>query len=280
MQHGILNADSPHIKRLLQNEQAGWANMPGFPGSVLVQWSTGCLLLTSERKRITRPLKEVFPKKNRYDQKRFRAHIDKFEDLTTYMYLDRKGVVTVGLGHRIPNVDAVKAITFLHRGKTTIADNAQKMRNYNLVLNSGRTGDAATEFKSLTNIDLDLTANESLFNNDVAEFQRLLRHPIYFPDFETYPAGAQLGMLVIAYTMGVAGFFKDYTDFREALKYRNWLTVADESGRKVISDIHGNPGTMEERNTVVKGWFLEAIRDEPFFLNPDCPPKQLFVGAG
>lgn len=280
MQRGNQDVDTEFMELLLQNGQAGWAKMPGFPGSVLVQRNTGCLLRSPERKPITSPLKITFQKKNRYDQKRFRAHIFIFEELITHMYLDRRGFVTVGLGHLIRKVGDMKNIKFLHRGKTTEADDADKMKNYNLVLNSGRRGQEASKFKNLTDIDLDLTANEALFDSDVAAFIRLLRHDHYFPDFETYPAGVQLGMLDIAYTMGVKGFFDQYGKMKEALKFRNWLRVADESGREVKLDKNGNPGKMAERNMVVRGWFLEAIKDEPFFLNPHCQPKQLSVRRG
>ena len=280
MRHGNKDVDTLLMEQLLKNGQAGWANMPGFPGSVLVQRNTGCLLRSPERKPITSQLKIKFPKKNRYDRNRFRFHVCKFEVIITHMYLDREGFVTVGLVHLIRNVDAVKNIIFLHRGKAIEATDAEKMKNYNLVLNSGMKGAEAKEFKDLTDIDLDLTENEALFDTDVAEFLYLLGHDQYFPDFETYPAGVQHGMLDIAYTMGVDKFFVRYGKMKKALESRNWLKVADESGREVKLDKHGNPGLMADRNRVVRGWFLEAIKDEPFFLNPQCQPKQLSVKRG
>ena len=84
----------------------------------------------------------------------------------------------------------------------------------------------------------------------------------------------------IAYTMGVDKFFDRYEKMKDALKFRNWIRVADESGREVKLDKNGNPGLMADRNRVVRGWFFEAIKDEPFFLNPHCQPKQLSVRRG
>ena len=37
---------------------------------------------------------------------------------------------------------------------------------------------------------------------------------------------------------------------------------------------------MDDRNKVVRGWFLEAINDEPFFLKPDCAHKKLSTIPG
>ena len=198
------------------------------------------------------------------------------------MYLDRKGLVTVGLGHQIHKVPALTERTFYKRGTTNKVAKSVILKAYNAVLESGRKGAPATEFTNLpdNNIDLDLNEIERLFDSDVAQFLDLLNKEKYFPEFATYPAGVQLGMLDIAYTMGVHGFHKIFENFRHELDQRNWTVVANESGRAVILDIHGNPGTMADRNRVVHGWILEAIGDEPFFLNPYLPHTKLSMVPG
>ena len=108
---------------------------------------------------------------------------------------------------------------------------------------------------------------------NVTEFPRQLGS--FFGDFQTYPATVQLAMLDMAYTMGTKKFFEVFKRFRAALAGRNWIRVAAESKRS-DKDANGNPiQNMPRRNKVTKDWILEAIRDEPFFINPDCPPKRL-----
>ena len=288
-----MEMQSQKLERLLTNKGADWANLPETgsilgltipPGhrSILVERATGCIILSDEGKPFTRPEQVQFQSANRYNRGRFRKHVGYYEDLITYMYLDSKGLVTVGLGHLIPDVEAAMEMTFYERGTTTRVDEAGIMKAYNAVLNSGRRGDEAKEFKNLTDndIDLDLTDIETLFNRDVAQFLDLLKGPHYFPDFETYPASAQRGMLDMAYNMGAENFHEVFDDLHAALDLRNWIGVANESGREVKMDKDGNPGIMAIRNDVVRGWFLDAIKDEPFFLNPGCPPKRLSMIAG
>ena len=57
------------------------------------------------------------------------------------------------------------------------------------------------------------------------------------------------------------------------------IKVAEESHR--LEEINGRHNeTMKRRNEVVRDWFLDAIKDEPFFLNPDCSPKKLSMIPG
>ena len=86
-------------------------------------------------------------------------------------------------------------------------------------------------------------------------------------------------MLDLIYNIGGKNFFGGFPVFRKALILRNWIKVAEESHRE--EEINGEQNkTMERRNDVVRDWFLDAIKDEPFFLNPDCPPKRLSMIPG
>ena len=142
-----------------------------------------------------------------------------------------------------------------------------------MVKNSGLAGKDHTHFKNITHIDLSRTKIELLFNDDVRTFITELGH--WFKEFETYPGSVQLAMLDMAYTMGTGRFFNKFPKFGKALAFRNWIGVADESERSPI-DSNGNPiRNMPQRNADIKGWILEAIRSEPYFINLKCPPKPL-----
>ncbi len=290
-----MDTELQRLERLLRVGQPriGWASVPksgSIPGvtvpmgmhSILVERNNGCIILSGDDKPITRQDKVRFESAIRYNRGRFRRHVGIYEDLFTHMYLDTEGLVTVGLGHRIPDVQEAMDMTFYKRGTTNKVAKSVIMKAYNAVLNSGLLNTKAEKFKDLpgNDIDLDLTEIEKRFDKDVTQFLKLLKAEKYFADFETYPAGAQLGMLDIAYTMGVDRFHTIFDVFHAAVDFRNWIAAANQSERRVIKDIHGNPGKMADRNKVVRGWFLEAINDEPFFLNPDCTHKKLSTIPG
>ena len=82
-------------------------------------------------------------------------------------------------------------------------------------------------------------------------------------------------MLDLAFNMGVPRFFKLFTQFHDALKGRNWFEVANQS-RRTEKDRRGNLlENVQYRNNVVQGWFLLAINEEPYYVNPNCNPTTL-----
>lgn len=52
-----------------------------------------------------------------------------------------------------------------------------------------------------------------------------------------------------------------------------WLRF--EQSRTLL-DVGGAPNqNMPARNKAIKDWILSVILDEPYFINPSCPPKRL-----
>lgn len=274
----------PKVQNLLRTGRAGWANVPrpgsigsvtvpAEAGSILVERATGCIIVTDDRTPIKRTEKVVFQRAIRIDRDDYREKANKFEGYVTHMYLDCKGLVTVGIGHRIPDVETAMAMRFFDRGTVNDANEVHIKNAYNMVLESGLICKHYSVFENMTHIDLDLDLIEKLFDDDVREF--LTQLSVQFRDFETYPATAQLGMLDLAYNMGTRGFSEGFPVFKKALEIRNWIKVAEESHRKEVDDKGEVNTTMHERNHIVRNWFLEAIKVEPFFLNRDCPAKRL-----
>lgn len=275
---------SPTAKALLDAGGIGWAFHPDQNMDVLVERSTGCVIDPAGGIYTPRSPQIHHEREDRVDVAKFRAHVRKFEDYIQYMYRDSEGYVTVGLGHKFENVEEAKSLVFWKReikvSETTRvrADAADVETAFNavkkadLVMNS-----KATAFKNLkhNNIDLDINEIERLFISDVREFVRQLQTKKDFSDFDTYPAPVQLGMLDLLYTIGFKGFFGSKTDtgfekLAGALKYRNWIEAAEETHR-VDEDEAGEPNeNMVNRNKVVRGWFLEAVKVDPFFVNPRC----------
>ena len=267
MQHDA-NSELQAVERLIQSRRAGWASLPmgGFvgrpmippeAGSVLVERATGCLILSSNGQAIARRERIQFPRAIRFNIGRFRAHAETFEGVSPYMYLDCEGLVTVGIGHQISDVQMAMAMKFYDRG-TTNGANAVHIRNaYNKVLNSGKACELFTVFKQMTHVDLDLNEMERIFNDDVNRTVREIVHTPPFTEFETYPAMVQLGILDLAFNMGTSKFAKLFKQFGAALKFRNWAKVAMESRRTEVDRTTGNLLlNVQNRNNVVQGWFF------------------------
>ena len=288
MQHEDTDTQAEDVAKLILNDVAGWAPVPNVQipdivvplggKSILVESETGCIILSDAGGPITSDDPFVFDRATRIDTDIYVFYVNDFEGHVTHMYLDCVGLVTVGYGHQIPNAEAAMEMKFYDRGTTTGADKLHIKNAYNLILNSGLACEDASEFKEMTHIDLDLNDIQSLFDNDVRGFLGELNEE--YKDFETYPASAQYGMLDLIYNIGNKRFFyPEFPLFHEALAFRNWIEVAEESHRnEVINGKHNE--TMARRNVVVRDWFLEAFEDEPFFINTGCPYKSLSMIAG
>ncbi len=293
-----MEMQSQKLERLLSMRRAGWANLPEtgsilgltIPAghrAILVEMATGCIILSDDGKPTTRAEPFQFRRAIRYDINVFKKHAIDFEGFAQHMYLDVKGNVTVGIGHLIPDAEAATRLNFHHRETNGEVDDKHKRKGkvhamhkrnaYLDVLTSKITNGSLKAFIDETHIDLDPVVIGDIFRNDVNNFIDELTH--CFPDFETYPASAQLGMLDLIYNIGRANFCGGFPVFQKALKFRNWIKVAEESHR--LEEINGKHNeTMERRNEVVRDWFLDAIKDEPFFLNPECPPKNVSMVRG
>lgn len=285
-----METQTQKVERLVQVGRAGWANVPktglipgvtipAGMGSILVERDTGCIILSDEGKPTTRPGKDQFRRAIRYGFNEFEKHAINFEGFAPYMYLDVKGNVTVGIGHLIPDAEAATRLKFHHRTKKGKVDAVHKRNAYLKVLNSGITNGSPEAFRDVTHIDLDPEVIGDIFKNDVNDFVYELIHTKGFTEFETYPGPAQRGVLDLAFNFGMPQFVSLYENFQAALSERNWVEVAEQSSRKPVIKGELNK-KIQKRNEIVRGWFLEAIKEEPFFLNRNCPPKRLSIFPG
>ena len=175
--------------------------------------------------------------------------------------------MTVGIGHLIPDADAAAVLPFVERGTNISPETGEIEKAFDAVEGARHlTGSPATEFMSLTTLELSNTKIEDLMKVDVDEFLRQLKSRNNFPDYETYPPTAKLGLLDMAYNKGVRGLLKPlkeggFPEFTAAVRRRDWMVAAHQSNR---------PQLDPKRNDQVRDWFLRAGLDEPFFLRPPC----------
>ncbi len=98
LQQAAAQTEAQIAKDLVAKKRAGWVNEPGKSRAVLVEAKTGCLVLDSKGKAITKP-KITLPSKPGINRPAFLQHLKTpgIEDFVPHMYLDRYSNVTVGI---------------------------------------------------------------------------------------------------------------------------------------------------------------------------------------
>jgi len=173
-------------------------------------------------------------------QARFRAFNEPFEGSIPYMYLDVKGLVTVGVGNLIDPVELAIALPFRSKGsglpasKELIAAEWRKLKADPTLAKKGHLACAAVTDLELNDDTIGALIAQRLMAND-----SLLKRQPSFQGFETWPADAQLGLLSMAWAMGPAGFSR-FHRFRTACQKRDFKAAAAESKL----DEAGNPGLI------------------------------------
>ncbi len=256
-QAAVLN-EAVIVKELVTKKRAGWVNEPGKSRAVLVEAKTGCLVLDSKAKAITKP-KITLSSKPGIDIPAFLQHLKTpgIEDFLPYMYRDTKGNVTVGIGHLLRTADDAKALNFIKLGPNVGATALHIERAFDRVKNAPVSGyTVATDFEKLTHIRISEAEAETRALDKMNEFLGFITQT-YFPEFHTFPVLAKMGHLDLAYTAGASGSRNGYKDFAAAVDRRDWK----KAGIEQRDD--RPPG----RADIVQAWYNQAARQEPFFIS-------------
>jgi hypothetical protein len=174
-------------------------------------------------------------------QSYFRAFNEPFEGVIPYMYLDVKGLVTVGVGNLIDRVELATALPFRfknqpeqHASGAQIEAEWHKLKSDPSLASKGHHACAA-----LTELELGNESIDTLINHRLTSNEALLKDQESFHAFENWPADAQLALLSMAWAMGPDGF-RTFPNFRAACQKMDFETAAKESRL----DETGNPGLI------------------------------------
>lgn len=174
---------------------------------------------------------------------KFVGFTQQFEGLCTWPYLDVKGLVTIGYGNLIekdgaPNIPAVLQWQDLHGTPATgamILHEWQEIKSLQQFRFQG-----GGEFANYAKLRVTQASIDALVIQQQVSNESILRG--FFPDFDCYPADAQLGILSMAWALG-AHFPPSWPHFKAAALDSDWLTCATEC--KIST--YGNPG-VEKRD--------------------------------
>lgn len=192
----------------------------------------------------------------------FSSFSTKFEGCIPYMYLDIKGLVTIGIGNLIDPMETALGLPFVHKwgGEATRDDIILEWRMVKLNKQLAKQGHTAAA--KITTLILTEDGIQQLVQRKLSEFETYLKtHSL--PNFDDYPADAQLGIMSMAWAMG-PGFPAKFPRFTAAVKAQDWNAAAENC----YINSTNNPGLVP-RNKANRKLFLAAAYVEYEKLNPD-----------
>jgi hypothetical protein len=171
----------------------------------------------------------------------FRAFNAVFEGAIPYMYLDIKGLVTVGVGNLIDPLELAQALPFRFKSAPQspatahqIAAEWQALKN-----NPNLAGAGHEACEPVTQLELSDDAINSLVLDRLTGNESFLKRQEWFKDLDTWPADAQLGLLNMAWAMGPDGPGA-FPRFRAACRSLDFNMAATECKMNEA----GNPGLI------------------------------------
>lgn len=178
-----------------------------------------------------------------------RARLEKFEGKVNHLYLDSKGLVTVGVGHLIRSVAGAQKLAF----KTTKglpASAAEIKADYDAV--KKQPANRVTSFyKKHTKLTLPNTEIDKLTTKHVDSFENELK--LIYGGFGTFPSEVKLALFDLIFNLGMTNLKNKWPIFNAAIKAKEWQKAADNAKRAhPISD---------ERNRYVKELLEKAARN-------------------
>ena len=187
-----------------------------------------------------------------------RAFNERFEGSLSFMYLDQEGYVTTGEGNLIDPMTIAMGLPWQVDGRdATPAEISNAWSAVKARTDLEKNGGGA--YASVTNLRLTSEAITNLVLAKLGQDEDTLRK--YFPQWDNFPADAQLGILSMAWAMGPA-FPQTFTSFTEAANSGDWATAAAQSQMKPT------PG-IAPRNTANLLLFTNAA-------TPGIDPAELY----
>lgn len=166
------------------------------------------------------------------------------------MYLDTKGLVTIGVGNLLAAESDAYALAFIKRDTGNKATREEIVTEYRH-LKAQQPGMVASKYETFTNLTLTDDIIDELLETHVIEFETGLKKE--FSRFDSYPEQAQEALLDMAFNLGVEGLIRKFPTLVKNAHECQWEICAQESHRKGIGDT---------RNQETRQLFLEAAEKD------------------
>jgi GH24 family phage-related lysozyme (muramidase) len=178
-----------------------------------------------------------------------RADLSANEGRVNHMYLDTKGLVTVGVGTMLPDVKAAQALHFLVRSTKAAASAAEIETEFKAVL-AQPAGQLAANYTTL--LDMPEDQIDSLLDTEITTREAGLR--MQFKGYDGYPASARRALIDMVFNLGMGSASKNtgllaFKTMKTAIETGDW--------KKAAASCHRN-GPSRSRNDWTRDRFLES----------------------
>lgn len=119
------------------------------------------------------------------------------EGSTTWLYLDDKCNVTIGVGNMLPTVDDALALDWAGAPEADV-----RAAWYAVTTRRDLAGRGGGAFRTLTTVRATQASIDELIERDILTYEPVLRQT--FPDYDSVPWPAQVGLMRMAWAMGPA----------------------------------------------------------------------------
>jgi GH24 family phage-related lysozyme (muramidase) len=182
-----------------------------------------------------------------------------FEGMTTWLYCDVRGFVTVGIGNLVSSPESCMALPFYRKGIDLNATDGEKAAGWRKVKAAYDKTKSAAYYQGVCDLRLELDFVKGLCARRLTmEFIPGIKRLLH--DFDDFPLPARKALVDLAYNLGVGGLSK-FVTLLDACQRQDWEVAARSCGRK---------GAREKRNLWTAQMFIDAAAAPPPLL--DLPP--------
>ncbi|MBI1422093.1 MAG: hypothetical protein GC149_01420 [Gammaproteobacteria bacterium] len=178
-----------------------------------------------------------------------RTKLEEYEGNIPHMYLDAKGLVTVGIGYLLANAVEAQKLPFVNNTTGKAATAAEIKTDYDNVKKQSK-GFLAGFYKKFTKLKLTPNEIDLLTNKTINQFYGELK--TVYPDYDSYPGEVKLALFDMIYNLGMSGLSNNWPNFNKYIKAKDWKNAAAESKRK--------PPVSPDRNKYVKDLLEQAAK--------------------
>ncbi len=138
----------------------------------------------------------------------FRRFNEPLEGVVHHMYLDIKGLVTIGVGNLIDPIKEVMPLPFRFKENTErLATPEEIMAEWKAVkANTGLAKKGHVAASRVTTLEISDEAVGALIQRRLAANEKIIKKQAPFAKWDAWPADAQLGVLSMSWAMGPSGF--------------------------------------------------------------------------
>lgn len=171
------------------------------------------------------------------------------------LYLDAAGLVTIGIGNLVDPPNLLAGIEFVRPNgeRATPSEISQAWLAVHNAQAQRGIGGAKPFWKTLTSIRATEASIAALCDRKLTAAEAIALH--WFPEWESWPWKAQLGVLSMIWAMGDE--FARFPHFVAACRDLNWAAAAVECH---MSEVGNAP--LAERNRMNRFLFEDAAREE------------------